>query len=48
MRKTSLIAGIFALALFSYAQYQGWNFFVSEASGMHRVGRSWWGGRFHK
>jgi hypothetical protein len=48
MRKASLLAGIFALTLFSYAQYQGWNCFVSEASGTYRAARSWWGGRYHK
>ena len=32
MFKGNLIAGILALAVFSYAQYAGWNLFDKEAS----------------
>ncbi len=32
MVRGSLVAGILALALFSYAQYAGWNLFDKEAS----------------
>ena len=32
MVKANLVAGILALAFFSYAQYAGWNLFDKEAS----------------
>lgn len=32
MIKTNLVAAILALALFSYAQYAGWNLFDREAA----------------
>ena len=31
MPKFNLISGIFALCLFSYAQFQGWNLFDNTA-----------------
>ncbi len=33
--KFNLAAGIFAVALFSYAQYQGWNLFENVANSSH-------------
>ncbi|MBI2306062.1 MAG: hypothetical protein HYU78_02045 [Rhodocyclales bacterium] len=32
MVKGNLVAGLLALAFFSYAQYAGWNLFDKEAS----------------
>lgn len=32
MVKINLFAGLLALVVFSYAQYQGWNLFEREAS----------------
>jgi hypothetical protein len=48
MVKTNWIAGLLAVAVFSFAQYQGWSLFDRDASGQtSRV--SGGGGRaFHK
>ena len=38
MYKFNLITGIFALSMFSYAQYQGWNMFDNTAQTSHSAG----------
>lgn len=44
-RKFNLATGLLALALFSYAQHQGWNLFEETAgSGSHSSG----GRSYHK
>lgn len=46
MSKSSLLAGLIALALFANAQYEGWNLFEQEAGAT--ATRSVSGGRYHK
>jgi hypothetical protein len=46
-KKLNLVAGILALSLFSYAQWQGWNLFEDVANS--NAGRSGSSGRvYHK
>jgi len=46
-RKFNLATGVLALLLFSYAQYQGWNYFENTANGGgHGSGGS--GRTYHK
>ncbi len=46
-KKLNLVAGILALSLFSYAQWQGWNLFEDVANS--NSGRSGSSGRvYHK
>lgn len=48
MIRTNLVAGIVAIALFSYAQFTGWNLFddITGAQGQQLRGSS--GRTFHK
>lgn len=46
MIRTNLLAGLLALALFVYAQYQGWSVFEQEAGAA--TTRASGGGRYHK
>jgi len=47
MQRFNLISGIFALCLFSYAQYQGWNLFDNTA-GTSKSGSSGSSRIYHK
>lgn len=46
-RKFNLAVGLLALALFSYAQHQGWNLFEDRAASGHSSG-SGSGRSYHK
>jgi len=48
MYKFNLFTGIFALTLFSYAQYQGWNLFDNVANSGSSSGSSGSSRIYHK